>query len=75
MSVCLRPVVGSCVADIRPAEVEHTIRVNPPPPGVAVLACACGRVLDADEMHRLPPSTGDARWLRPIVCEECADRP
>ena len=70
MNICLR-----CLTDARPAEVEHTIRVHPPPPGVAVLACACGRVLDAGEMVRLPTSRGDARYLRPIVCGECADRP
>jgi hypothetical protein len=42
-----------------------------------VLACACGTVLDADDMHRAPTlldtpeATSGARVAR-IVCRDCA---
>ena len=52
------------------------LRVRPPKPGRAVLACRCGRVLDAAQLCR--PAV---RWegtggvsIAPIVCGVCAVR-
>ena len=56
----------------RLADVQRHIRVRPPDEGVAVLACACGAMLDADDMHVLPASNGHSTFVRPIVCKECA---
>lgn len=50
------------------------ITVLPPKPGTAVLACQCGRVLNATDMHRppRPANTGAAPLIDPIACKECA---
>ncbi len=56
----------------RIAEVRRHIRVRPPEEGVAVLACGCGAMLDAQDMHVLPASNGNSTFIRPIVCKECA---
>jgi hypothetical protein len=48
--------------------------VTPPLPGVAVLGCRCGRVLDADELRQLPtvrPYKAGPVIPR-IVCPRCA---
>lgn len=47
-------------------------RVEPPLPGVAVLACRCGRVIDRRDMRRRSPRIGDTTPIPPIVCPECA---
>jgi hypothetical protein len=39
-----------------------------------VLACRCGKAMSPADMCRLPPSKGDARLVRPIVCPRCFDR-
>lgn len=48
--------------------------VVPPPPGVAILGCRCGRVLDADELCRVttirPFMAGHT--LPRIACARCA---
>lgn len=48
--------------------------VVPPPPGVAVLACRCGRVIDTSDCRWLPTARPDkAGPVFPrIVCPECA---
>jgi len=56
----------------RLTEVQRHIRVEKPESGQAVLACACGAMLDADDMQVLPPSLGESTYVRPIVCKECA---
>lgn len=46
--------------------------IAPPKPGVAVLACRCGKVLDLADMHREPRLQGHSTPVRPIVCVDCA---
>lgn len=55
------------------------VRVVAPPPGVAMLACRCGRVLDAAQMRRAHPpgrragrGVGHGAVVRRIVCQTCA---
>ena len=50
--------------------------VVPPRRGTAVLACRCGRMLDAQDMRRETPPR-DNPWyaaggIRPICCPACA---
>ncbi len=52
------------------------IAVNPPPPGVAVLACRCGVVLDLADLQRSGAGehpNGDP-LLGQIVCAACVNR-
>lgn len=61
---------------VTPHLPTHAVRA--PRPGVAVLACHCGRVLDAADMHR--SGTGgaaegddpDCLTVRRITCKECS---
>ena len=53
--------------------------VPAPPPGVAMLACRCGRVLNRHDMYRARPPrpapevTSDGAFPIPrIVCADCA---
>jgi hypothetical protein len=50
------------------------IRIRPPQPGVAVLACRCGVVLDAADMHRVlqPRVEGSSPAVERIACRVCA---
>lgn len=49
-----------------------------PPPGRAVLACRCGRMLDFADMHRSPQRFGHTQRagnvIEPILCSHCAYR-
>lgn len=54
------------------ADVEPRIRVRRPFPGQAVMACGCGRMMNAGDMRYLPMRRGDATFIRPIVCRRCA---
>jgi hypothetical protein len=49
-------------------------RITPPAPGVAVLACRCGRVLSLDQLHRQRQrrTNGGAPRIETICCLECA---
>jgi hypothetical protein len=48
------------------------VEVQPPAPGVAVLACRCGRSLDAGDMRWAPPAPDDVfRPIPAIVCGVC----
>jgi len=58
---------------------EPRVKIDPPEPETAVLACRCGRVLDLDDMVRAPTLTpepevisGGAFRIPRIVCEDCA---
>jgi hypothetical protein len=44
--------------------------VQPPPPGVAVMACACGQMLNLAEMRRMQ-LVNRAAVIDPIVCADC----
>lgn len=61
------------------AIIDPGIRIQPPAPGVAWLACRCGRVLSAGQIHRRrhPRLAGDAPGVQRIVCVDCArpDKP
>jgi hypothetical protein len=50
------------------------IRIRPPKPGTALLACRCGRVLDAAQMRRVrqPRTWGSAPAVERIACTPCA---
>lgn len=48
------------------------ITVQPPAPGTALLACRCGAVLDADDMHRSYGRWPGGQSIPAIVCQECA---
>lgn len=52
-----------------PAEPEHA--VEPPAPGIAVLACRCGAVLDAADMRRRRGRHPGGQPIAAIVCKEC----
>lgn len=56
------------------ADLPAGVEIDPPAPGVAVMACRCGAVLDLADMHRppRPGNTGAAPLIDPITCEECA---
>lgn len=56
------------------ADDQADPRTLHPGPGRALLACRCGRVLDADQMHRYHPPrhTGRSLAIRPITCLECS---
>lgn len=43
-----------------------------PPPGRALLACHCGRVLDATDMHRQRSRHPGAPPIPRITCKDCA---
>lgn len=55
------------------------IRITPPQPGIAWLACRCGRVLSAGQLHRRrrPRPVGGGALIERIVCADCArpDKP
>lgn len=53
-------------ADNQPVD----IRITPPPPGVAMLACRCGAVLDARDMWRQPIGCRTAT-IATITCRKC----
>ena len=58
-------------------QADEPAGIEPPPPGVAVLACACGAVLDSADMHRAGTglTSGDAPdclTIRRITCRSCA---
>jgi hypothetical protein len=65
-------------AQARLAAEEHAIAagehiaVTPPKPGRAVLACACGRVLDATNMHFRAHDSGHTLPLPAVTCGACA---
>lgn len=46
------------------------ITVQPPAPGTALIACRCGAVLDAADMHRQPIGCTTAVIAR-ITCRSC----
>jgi len=61
---------------------QPTLIVSPPGPGIAMIACACGVALGADDMVRAPAArpvpeitSGGAFPISRIVCAECAARP
>jgi hypothetical protein len=51
--------------------------IIPPPPGCAVLACACGKMLDLADMTRprrsLDQDNRNGTYIDPICCRRCAD--
>ena len=58
---------------------EPRVKIDPPEPETAVLACRCGRVLDLDDMVSAPPvrpepetTSGEAFLIPRIVCSDCA---
>jgi hypothetical protein len=50
------------------------IRIRPPAPGAAVLACRCGRILDGADMRRVrqPRAEGSMPAIERIACAPCA---
>lgn len=70
-------IAAQIVTDVgMPAVARYLPEWRAPHPGRgrAVLACRCGRVLDADQMHRptRPRRPGDAARIDPITCWEHA---
>lgn len=57
-------------------QADATAHVVAPPPGRAVLACRCGRMLDLVDMHRPPqrdvPGGRAGTAIDPILCARCA---
>lgn len=51
-----------------------TVALRPDGPGRAVLACRCGTVIDADQMHWRPTLLGADQpgAVRRVVCLSCA---
>jgi hypothetical protein len=50
----------------------RTVEITAPRPGVAVLACRCGRVLSLADLHTLRFFGGPK--IAPIVCRDCAEQ-
>lgn len=51
---------------------DHTVVIRRPFPGIAVLACRCGRALDTADMRRRRRGPfQQLEQLQPIVCEDC----
>lgn len=48
------------------------IEIDPPLPGHAVMACACGAVLDARGMRRKRRHLPGGPPIAPICCEACS---
>lgn len=48
------------------------VEIDPPPPGRALIACACGRVLDARDMHRHRPRHPGGHPIARITCRSCS---
>lgn len=46
--------------------------IEPPPPGVAMLACACGAVLDSADMHRSRGQHPGGPPIARITCCDCS---
>jgi hypothetical protein len=73
-------IAAQIVLDVGLPAVERYLpewRIDPPRPGVHVLACRCGRALDAADMHRAGtglagPNDPDCLTIRRITCAECA---
>jgi hypothetical protein len=60
------PTTTHCVPNVEPP-----IRLTPPPPGRAVLACRCGVMLDLDDMRRPARQRDRTRSgapIEPICC-------
>lgn len=58
-------------------QADAAAQVVAPPPGRAVLACRCGRMLDLVDMHRPPQRDGPGKRagtaIDPILCARCAE--
>lgn len=56
---------------------EQTSLIVPPPPGCAVLACACGKMLDLADMTRprrsVDQDSRNGAHIDPICCRRCAE--
>lgn len=67
------PIEGDPGHDIDQWDEQITAPIQAPPPGMAVLACHCGRVLSASDMRRKKRRpTQSHLMIQPIVCPECA---
>ena len=54
-------------------QTADAVPVRAPAPGVAMLACRCGQVLDAAQLCRAPrPPLSTGHALQRIVCPGCA---
>ena len=54
-------------------DIMAAVRIVPPLPGLAVLACRCGRILALTDMHRPSrPGPRSGPTIAPIRCSGCA---
>lgn len=62
------------IGDQPVSQHRERIRYPVPPPGVAVLACRCGQMLDSAQLRRRPRpgQDGAGALIERIVCGDCA---